>query len=67
MYWGVNNLYEWAMSQNLHVNGFKWVENTSQFNEDFMKSYNEDSNEGYFIEVDIQCKQKTISKKIFSS
>ena len=43
------------MSQKLHVNRFKWVENKSQFNEDFMKNYNEDSNEGYFIEVDIQC------------
>ena len=37
-YWYVNNLYGWAMSQKLPVNGFKWVENTSQFDEDFMKS-----------------------------
>ena len=32
----------------------KSVEETSQFNEDFIKSYNDDSNEGYFIEVDLQ-------------
>ena len=32
---------------------FKWVENTSQFKEDFIKSFNEESNEGYFIEVDV--------------
>ena len=30
-YWEVNSLYGWAMSQKFPVNGFKWVENTSQF------------------------------------
>ena len=29
-------------------------EDTSQFNEDFIKNYNEESDEGYFLEVDIQ-------------
>ena len=29
-----NNLYGWAMSQKLPVNNFKWIEKTSQFNED---------------------------------
>ena len=33
---------------------FKWVEKTSQFNEDVTKSYNEDSNIGCFLEVDVQ-------------
>ena len=33
---------------------FKWVENTSQFNKDFIQNYNEDSHEGYFLEVDVQ-------------
>ena len=28
-YWDVNNLYGMVMSQNLPVDGFKWVENTS--------------------------------------
>ena len=42
------------MSQNLHVHSFKWVEETSQFNEDLIKSYSERSKEGYFLEVDIQ-------------
>ena len=41
------------MLQKLPVDGFKWVEDTSQFNEDFIKSYNEESNEIYFFEVDI--------------
>ena len=53
-YWNVNNLYGWAMSQKLPGNNFEWIEDTSQFNEDFIKSYNEESDEGYFLEVDIQ-------------
>ena len=44
------------MSQKLPVNKFEWIEDTSQFNEDFIK--NEESNEGYFLEVDVQCPEK---------
>ena len=38
-YLDANNLYRWAMSQKLPVNGFKWVkqEELSNFNEDFFK------------------------------
>ena len=53
-YWDVNNLYGWTMPQNLPVNNFEWIEETSQFNEDFIKNYNEESDKGYFIEVDVQ-------------
>ena len=56
-YWDLNNLYGWVMSQKLPVNNFEWIEETSQFNEDFMKNYNE-SDEGYFLEVDIQDPKK---------
>ena len=52
--WDVNNLYGWTMYQKLLLGGFKWVEETSQFNEDFIKSYDEDTDEGYFLEVDVQ-------------
>ena len=52
-YWNVNNLYGWSISQNLSVNGFEWVDETSQFNKSFIKSYNEESEEGYFLEVDV--------------
>ena len=38
--------------------GFKWVEETSQFNIDFIKSYNEDSDREHFIEADIQYSEK---------
>ena len=48
------NLYRWAMSQKVQVNGFKWVEKLSKFNEKFIKSYNENSNRGYFLEVDVE-------------
>ena len=42
------------MPQNFPVNNFQWIKDTSQFKEDFKKSYNEESDEGYFIEVDVQ-------------
>ena len=57
-YWDVNNLYAWAMSQNLPVNNFEWIKETSQFIEDFRKNYNEESDEGYFSEVDVRYLQK---------
>ena len=52
-YLDANNLYGWAMSQKLPVNGFKWVKNLSQFNESFIRNYDENSDIGYFLEVDI--------------
>ena len=33
---------------------FEWIEDTSQFNEDFIKNFNKESDEGYFLEVDVQ-------------
>ena len=53
MYLDANNLYGWAMSQKLPVNGFKWENDLSRFNERFIKNYNENSDIGYFLEVDI--------------
>ena len=40
-YLDANNLYGWAMSQKLPVNGFKWEDDLSRFNERFIKNYNE--------------------------
>ena len=57
-YWDVNNLYVMAMSQKLPVNNFEWIKETSQFNEHFIKNYNEESGEGYFLEVDVQYLEK---------
>ena len=36
-YWDVNNFYGWAMWQKLPVKIFEWIEDSSQFNEDFIK------------------------------
>ena len=46
------------MSQKLTVSNFEWIKDTSQFNEDFIKQYNEESDEGYFLEVDVQYLEK---------
>ena len=59
-YLDANNLYGWAMSQKLPVNGFEWVEKLSKCNEKFIKSYNENSDEGYFLEVDVKHPKKKI-------
>ena len=58
-YWDVNNLYNWAMFQKLPVNKFEWIEDTSQFNEDFIMNCNEESDEGYFLEIDVQYPEKS--------
>ena len=42
------------MSQKLSIHSFKWVEETPQFNEDWIKGYDEDINTGYFLEVEVQ-------------
>ena len=54
MYLDANDLHGWAMSLKLPLNGFEWVKELSQFNEGFTKNYNEDSNKGYFLEVDLE-------------
>ena len=54
-YLDVNNLYGWAMLQKLPVNNFQRIEESSQFNEDLTNNYNVESNEKYFVEVNVQC------------
>ena len=55
-----NNIYGWAMSQKLPINGFKWVEKSrfSRFNEISIKNYDENSDKGYFFEVDVDYPKK---------
>ena len=36
------------MLQKLSLNSCEWIEDTAQFNEDFIKNYNEESDEVYF-------------------
>ena len=54
MYLDVNNLYGWAMSQKVPVNGFEWVEELSEFDKRFIKNYDENSDKGYIFEVNVE-------------
>ena len=42
------------MIQKLPVNSLKWVKELSKFNDSFIKNYNESSDIGYFLEVDVE-------------
>ena len=57
-YLDTNNLYGWAMSKKLPVNGFKWIDNNETaelvINEDFIKNYDENNDKGYIFEVDVK-------------
>ena len=46
------------MSQKLPVNNFEWIKDTFQFNEDFIKNYNLESDKEYFLKVDVQYLKK---------
>ena len=52
-YLDANNLYGWAMSKKLPVNGFKWLHNDA-INEEFIKNYNENDNKGYILAVGVK-------------
>ena len=54
MHLDANNLYGWAMPQKLPVNGFKWIEGSSEFNKSFIKTYDENSDRGNFLEVNVK-------------
>ena len=42
------------MSQRLLINGFKGVKRLSKFDEVFIKNYDENSNKGCILEVDVE-------------
>ena len=54
MYIDANNWYGWVMSEKLPVNGFKWVKKLCEFNEDFIKYYDENSDKGHILDVDVE-------------
>ena len=41
MYLNAYNLYGWAMSKKLPVNGFKWESDLLRFTENLIKNYND--------------------------
>ena len=49
-----NNFYGLAMSQKRPANIFKWVKKLYKFDEHFIKRYDENSNKGCFLEVDVK-------------
>ena len=53
IYLDANNLYGWAMSQYLPTGGFRWM-TEKQINKINLAQYNEDSNKGLILEVDLE-------------
>ena len=53
-YLDANNLYGWAMSKKLPVNGFRWVDSDeiNEINQEFIKNYYENDKKGYIFKVD---------------
>ena len=51
VYFDVNNLYGWAMMQSLPYGGFRWVKDLNNGHEFW--NIPEDSDIGYFLEVDL--------------
>ena len=54
-------MYGWALSQKLPVDNFIWVENKTHFSKVIIEIYNKDSDEGYFLEVDVQYPEKLLN------
>ena len=54
MYLDTNNLYRWTISQRLPVNGFEWMKKLFEFDERFIKNYDENNDKGYILEIDVE-------------
>ena len=57
-YLDANNLYGKAMTEKLPVRGFRWMDDISNIDEDFVKVYNKNDNKGYILEVDVDYPNK---------
>ena len=53
-YLDANNLYGWAMCKKLPVSNFKWTDDLSKYKENFIRNYDENSDWGGILEVDIE-------------
>ena len=52
-YLDADNLYGKAMTEKLPVGGFRWMDDISKIDEDFVKNYNKNGNKGYILDVDV--------------
>ena len=71
-YLDANNLYGWAMSKKLPVNGFKWIDNNETaepvINENFIKNYDENNDKFIFLKLMLNTqKDYTTYKVIYRS
>ena len=57
-YLDANNLNGKAMTEKLPVRGFRWMEDISKIDEDFVKVYNKNDNKGYILDVDVNYPSK---------
>ena len=57
-YLDANNLYDKAMTEKLPVRGFRWMEDISKIDGDFVKVYNKNDNKGYILDVDVDYPSK---------
>ena len=59
-YLDANNLYGWARSKKLLVNGFRWLnsDEINEINEDFIKNYNENDHKGCILEVNVKYQKR---------
>ena len=53
-----NNLYRFAMPEPLAVDVFEWMKDISKTDEDFMKNFDENSDIGYILEVNVEYLKK---------
>ena len=52
-YLDANNLYGKAMTEKVPVRGFRWMDDISRIDEDFVRGYDKNDIKGYILEVDV--------------
>ena len=57
-YLDTNNLYGKAMTEKLPVRGFRWMDDISKIDKDFVKDYDKNNNKGYILDVDVDYPNK---------
>ena len=57
-YLDTNNLYGKAMTEKLPVRGFRWMDDISRIDEDFVRGYDKNDIKGYILEVDVDYPNK---------